>query len=173
MHLLIAFLTALVSVLFALDRLGVDIGWLNPWSWRRRRRWLKQLHTNPAFNLDSPMEAVSLLLVATARIDGDLSSEEKKELRVIFEDAFKQSPKDASALLQSSTYLLGSGEDVFNRPKDVLERSMEKFTQEQKASAIELLKRISSVGDAPSESQRDYIDKITDILLPAKKKEDW
>ena len=72
MHILIAFLTALASVLYAMDRLGVDIGWLNPWAWRRRRRWMKQLHTNPAFNLDSPLEAMALLLLATAKIEGVL-----------------------------------------------------------------------------------------------------
>ena len=37
MHIIIGFLTALATLLYALDRLGVDLGWFNPWAWKRRR----------------------------------------------------------------------------------------------------------------------------------------
>ena len=173
MHLIVAFITALASVLFALDRLGVDIGWLNPWAWRRRRRWLKQYHANPAFNLDSPMEAIALLLTATARIDGDISSEEKQTLKQIFQDTFNQTPKDAAALLVSSTYLLNQGDDVLNRPEEVLARSLSRFTEEQKRSAMELLVRIASVGGPASELQAEYIDRIGSALRPDTRQGAW
>ncbi len=168
MHLIIAFLTALAGLLYALERLGVDIGWLNPWAWARRRRWIKQLHTNPAFNVDQPMEAVALLLVATARIDGDLSTDEKNELKVIFRDEFKQPESDVSSLLSSSTFLLGSGEDVFNRPQEVLNRSLSKFSDAQKASTIELMTRVASVGSAPGQRQREFIQAVQAVFTPPK-----
>ena len=164
MHVLIAFLTAVASILFALDRLGVDIGWLNPWAWRRRRRWQKQLHVNPAFNLDSPMETVALLLLATAKIDGDLSTEEKNELRRIFEESFHQSASDASSLLNSSAYLLGSGEEVFARPREVLARSLSRFSVEQRRSCLELMRRISGIGSPASEAQADFLQRVQDAL---------
>lgn len=46
MHILIALITAVATLLFALERVGVDIGWINPWAWtssptRRRRPRLK------------------------------------------------------------------------------------------------------------------------------------
>ena len=173
MHLVIAFLTALASVLYALDKLGIDIGWLNPWAWKRRMRWLKQYHANPAFCLESPMESIALLLTATAKIDGDLSSEEKNELHQIFENTFNQTSKQASSLLASSSYLLGSGEEVFSRPSDVLVPSLETFSSEQKASSLELFSRISSVGGPPSESQLDFISRIKTILLPDQEKDGW
>lgn len=173
MHLVIAFLTALASLLFALDRLGVDIGWLNPWTWRRRRRWLKQYHANPVFNLENPMEVVALLLTAVAKIDGDLSSEEKSELHKTFESTFKQSGNDASALLRSSIHLLGTGEEVFSRPSEVLARSLDKFSNEQKESAMELLIYISSIGGAASESQRGFISAIKATLIPEQVSSDW
>lgn len=173
MHLIIGFISALATLLFALDRLGVDIGWLNPWAWRRRRRWMKQLSANPAYNLDSPMEAIALLLLATARIDGDLSSEEKNELKTIFETTFKLSSSDASSLLSSSTYLLGDGESVFNRPDQVLEKSLEKFTPEQKSSSLELLRKIAQVGGPSSPTQSSFIAKITEIFEPDTQRENW
>ncbi|MFV0477041.1 MAG: hypothetical protein ACK5ME_04295 [Parahaliea sp.] len=173
MHILIVFLTALTGLFYALDRLGVDIGWLNPWAWRRRRRWLKQLHTNPAFNLDSPMEAVALLLVATGRVEGDLSFEEKAEIKSVFIDVFKQSETDAAALLASSTYLLGSGDDVFKRPENVLARSLEHFSDEQKQSTIELMQRVASVGSEAGASQADFIARASGALKLMNNKVGW
>ncbi len=170
MHVLIAFLTAVAGLLYALERLGVDIGWLNPWAWRRRRRWVKQLHTNPAFNVDQPMEAVALLLVATVRIDGDLSTDEKNELKAIFAGEFKQSENDVSSLLSSSTFLLGSGDDVFNRPQEVLNKSLPKFSDAQKQSALELIERIANVGSPPSQRQKAYIAAVKAVFEPTREK---
>ncbi|MEO1080344.1 MAG: TerB family tellurite resistance protein [Pseudomonadota bacterium] len=173
MHILIGLITAIATLLFALDRLGVDIGWLNPWAWQRRRRWVKQLSVNPAFNLESPLEAVALLLVATAKIDGDLSSEEKAELRKLLEGELKQTPENASALLRSSTYLLADGEAVIERPDQVLERSLQKFTADQKSSTLEMLGRISQVGSERSEAQRVFISKIAAVFEPERRSGDW
>lgn len=167
MHIIIAFLTALASVLYALDRLGIDLGWFNPWSWKRRRQWQKKYHANPAFCLTEPMDALALLLVATVKIDGDLSTEEKNELLSIFGEVFQQSAEQSSALLRSSVYLLGSGEEVFNRPAEVLSPSLEKFSAAQKHSSIELLKRVAAVGGLPSKSQETLINLVEKSLFPS------
>lgn len=168
-----ALITALATLLFVLEKLGIDIGWLNPWAWSRRRRWLQQLHINPAFNLDSPMEAAAILLLATARIDGDLSAEEKNELRTIFKETFKQSDEDASALLVSSTYLFASGEEVIARPGEVLNRSLDKFTEEQKKSTLRELDRIANIGSTPSAAQNRFIDAVRAILQADAEHESW
>ncbi len=173
MHVIIAFLTAVAGLLYALERLGVDIGWLNPWAWRRRRRWMKQLHTNPAFNIDQPMEAAALLLLATARIDGDLSMEEKNALKALFVSEFRQSDRDASSLLSSSTYLLGAGDDVFSRPQEVLQRSLDKFSQDQKTSTINLMTQVAELGGAPSQRQRELIDAVQTVFAAPDVRPGW
>ncbi len=173
MHIVIAFLTALASLLYALERLGVDIGWINPWSWSRRRRWQQQVHANPAFSLKNPMEAIALLLAAVAKIDGDISSDEKNELRSIFEQTFRQTPTEASALLGSSIFLLGAGDDVFSRPGKVLEPCIDSFTNEQRNSSIDLLNAIASIGGEPSELQVGFIDTVKSVLFPPANGSDW
>ena len=173
MHVLIAFLTALASVLYALDRLGVDIGWLNPWSWGRRRKWRKLYGGNPAFSIEKPLEAAALLITAAAKIDGDISLEEKSELLRIFQDDLKQNPSQSASLLGSSTFLLGSGNEVFQRPQDVLAPSLKKFSSEQRASLLELLRRIASVGGSPSEVQLRFISGIEALLSPKQGSDGW
>ncbi len=173
MHIIIAFITALASLLYALERLGVDIGWVNPWSWSRRRRWQQQVHANPAFSLKKSMEAMALLLAAVAKIDGDISSDEKNELRSTFERTFRLSPAESSALLGSSIFLLGSGDEVFSRPGKVLEPCIDSFTSEQRDSAVNLLRAIASVGGEPSVLQVEFINTVEDILFPPSNNSGW
>lgn len=173
MHIIVAFLTALASVLYALDRLGVDLGWFNPWSWKRRRHWQKKYYANPAFGLTEPMDAMALLLVATAKIDGEISIEEKNELLAIFSDVFQQSAEQSSSLLRSSIYLLGTGDEVYSRVADVLNSSLEKFSEAQKHSSLELLQRVASIGGPPSEPQKSLIKAATDMLIPKPIRDKW
>ena len=42
MHVLLGVLTAIVSILYALDRLGIDLGGMNPFHWYRRRAFAKK-----------------------------------------------------------------------------------------------------------------------------------
>ena len=172
MHLLIAFITAVASLLYALERLGIDIGWINPWAWRRKRRWQKQYHANPVFSIEKPLEAVALLLAAVAKIDGDLSLEEKDELRTIFAEEFHLSEKEANSLLVSTVYLLGKGVEVFDRPKDVLAPSIEKFTDAQKDSLIALLSRVAAIGGSSS-VQCEFIAAIVSMVDPGEQTETW
>lgn len=173
MHLLIAFIGALASLLYALDRFGIDIGWLNPWAWRRRRKWMKQYHASPAFSIENPLEAAALLLTATAKIDGDLTSDEKLVLQEIFEKEFHQEPKAATDLLVSSVHLIGNSREVFDRPHDVLAPCLDSFSDEQKDSVILLLRRVCEVGEKMTDVQIDYVKSIEAVLRPAEKVGQW
>ena len=42
MHVILGILTALITVLYLLDRMGIDLGGMNPFYWRRRRAWAKK-----------------------------------------------------------------------------------------------------------------------------------
>ncbi len=173
MHVLIALLTAVATLLYALERIGVDIGWINPWAWKRKRAWQKAYHANPAFSLENPMEAIALALCATAKIDGDLTLEEKDELNNIFSSEFRLSSEQSNKLLRSSIFLIGSDEEIFKRPKDILSPSLNQFTDEQKESSILLLNRISNIGGQASASQQKYIQEIENTLKPSKSSNTW
>lgn len=173
MHIIIGFFTALATLLFALDRLGVDLGWFNPWAWKRRRAWMKQVTGNPAFSLDSPIDAIALLATAAAKVDGDLSIDEKEALKKIFQETFNKSEKDASQLLGSSVYLLGSGEEIYRSPEKVLANSLESFSIDQKESSIKLLNQIVSMGGKVSELQVEFVSKVERSLLKKGVRDGW
>ena len=65
MHIIMGILGSVVTILILtnqLSRMGIDVGWLNPFAWSRRKKWQKKYHADPAFSMDRPMEAVAGLL---------------------------------------------------------------------------------------------------------------
>jgi hypothetical protein len=177
MHVIIGLLGSIVTILWLLHRLaemGIDLGGLNPFLWQRRRKWKKQYEANPIFILDGPMEVTALLITATAKADGDMSSEEKREILSIFENDFQLSKRDAAGLLISSSHLLGKGDEVRDQLEKVLNPSLENFTKEQAISAIALIKRISELGVPATEMQSELVHNAAAILeRPLTPKKKW
>jgi hypothetical protein len=50
MHVIMGALGLVVTILVLankLSRAGIDIGWLDPFKWNRRRKWKQVYHANP------------------------------------------------------------------------------------------------------------------------------
>lgn len=80
MHILLALLSAIVTILYVLDRIGIDIGWYNPWSWRRRRAWAMKHDGDPIYSVEDPIHAAAIFVTGAAKLDGDLSQEQKQAI---------------------------------------------------------------------------------------------
>lgn len=177
MHIILGLLGTIVTILVLLSRLadaGISLGGLNPFLWNRRRNWRDQYSANPIFNVESPMEASALLLTAAARIDGDISREQKDFLLSVFRNDFHRSEEKAAGLLTSSSYLLGDGQAVKNSLEQVLKPSVPNFSESQATSTIDLLQRLCEVDTTPSELRAAFIARVTKLLTePFTKEESW
>jgi len=49
MHIVLGILTSLIAILYFLDRMGIDLGGLNPFYWRRRRAWARKYGGDPIY----------------------------------------------------------------------------------------------------------------------------
>jgi hypothetical protein len=168
MHIVIATLGSIVTILWLLHRLadmGIDLGGLNPWAWRRRRKWRSTFEANPVYSITSPMEVTALLVTATAKADGDMSSDEKRAVLQMFEDEFRLSGPAAASLLTSSTHLLGTGDEVRDNLNRVLAPSLDEFTSTQAESAVAMLKEISETAGPPSQLQTALVEQARACLL--------
>ncbi|MEL6949794.1 MAG: TerB family tellurite resistance protein [Pseudomonadota bacterium] len=167
MHIILGALSSIVTILWLLHRLadmGIDLGGLNPWLWHRRRKWRQKYESNAIFHVTSPMEVAALLIAGTAKADGDMSSEEKAEILRIFEDEFGLSKRDAAALLISSTYLLGKGNELYSKLRDVLKPSEGKFSEEQAESTLALMRRIAGQDGDAHEAKDALITEAEELL---------
>jgi len=177
MHIILGALGTIVTILWLLHRLaqmGIDLGGLNPFLWRRRTKWKKHHDANPIYKITSPLEATGLLVTAVAKIDGDMSSEEKIEILKMFSEEFHLSTDEATGLLVSSSHILGKGDDVKDHLKKVLAPSLANFTEEQAVSSIELIERISKVSHDRSELKERLIENIKkELTTVTSEKSKW
>jgi hypothetical protein len=169
MHIVIAALGSIVTILWLLHRLaemGIDLGGLNPWAWRRRRKWRKTYEANPIYSITSPMELTALLITATAKADGDMSLDEKQAILKLFERDFHLSDRDAAGLLISSTHLLGKGDEVRENLAEIIRPSKASFSESQARSACAMLDEIAAVGGSATAPQAEIAERVRAELLP-------
>lgn len=169
MHIVLALLGSIVTILILLSRLadaGFDLGGLNPFLWNRRRKWRKKYDGNPLFKMDNPMDATALLMVATAKANGDMSREDKTLLLQLFETDFNLSKKDAAGLLISSAHLLGNGQELNNSVESFLKPSKAIFSDTQALSAIALTTKIAGDSNTMHENVRNLLQQVQTELTP-------
>ncbi|WIO73895.1 hypothetical protein QP938_11415 [Porticoccaceae bacterium LTM1] len=167
MHIILAFLGAVVTILVLLrqlDNAGIDFRALNPFWWYRRRKWQKQYHADPAFSLDNPMEATAGLMYVAAKCSGDISKEQKACLLSLFESEFHLSEREATELLASCAFLIKDEDKVREQLKKYLEPSISKFSLEQKESAIDLINRVINCEERIAEKQREFVEATTALM---------
>lgn len=167
MHIILSFLGTIVTIVVLLSRLadaGISLGGLNPFLWKRRRQWEKQLTGNPIYNIDDPMDASALLMTAAAKIDGDMTGPEKSIILSAFENEFGLSKKEAAGLLISSVYLLGKGEGITTELDKIIKPSLTNFTEAQSHSTISLLESLATTNLEPSDLRREFIAQASKLL---------
>lgn len=161
MHIVIGVLTAvagLIWALVALQRAGVSIGSLDPFAWYRRMQWQKKYADKPLYCLNEPMDVAAVLLLATAKCEGEVSAEQKQMLLRTFESEFSQTTDEAADLLVASAHLLRNEVYLVDNLDRVLERSKDRFTPTQVASLSMLMRRIAELEGPINEEQRKLID---------------
>jgi uncharacterized tellurite resistance protein B-like protein len=177
MHILIGVLGSIITVLVLLNRLaelGIDLGGLNPFLWYRRSKWKNQYRGNPIYNIESPMEMAALLMVAVAKSDGDMSSEEKRAILKLFGDEFHLSKKEASALMIASVYLLQDGSELRENLKRAIQNSIDKFSREQAGSTLTLIDQVANLDGTGNSMKEELVAKIKESLQPVSQpKQKW
>jgi len=177
MHIILGLLGSIVTILILLNRLadaGIDLGGLNPFLWHRRRQWRKQYDGDPIFKIANPMDITALLMVAVAKSDGDMSSEEKKKILQLFQSEFHLSKKSASELMIASVYLLKDGAELKSNLKKVLQPSLDNFSKEQAESALSLVNQVAKMERESNPIKLELLSDITACLAPAmQEKQKW
>jgi len=161
MHIVLGALGAIVTILILVNRLsdnGIDIGWLNPFAWKRRREWAKKYHANPIYSITNPLEATALIMVALAKSEGEMSSDQKREIICKFKDVFHLDEEKSSALLASSSFLLKDDPQAVSNMGKLLAPSIDKFSPEQAASALELMTHIANFDSPANAFQNEVIE---------------
>lgn len=160
MHLIIAFLTAVAGVIWALYRLqnsGVDLNAFNPFYWVRRRAWEKKSGTKPLHQIDNGMEAAAVIVVATAKLEGELSIELKRRVFSLFESEFNVSHSRATEMFTASAFMLNDVVNLTREVSHIVAPSKASFTQNQVQSLLKMMDAVSTFEGPASNEQLELV----------------
>lgn len=167
MHYVIGLITALAGLLWALNALqrsGFRLSSLNPFLLYRRMKWEKEYGTKPLYRLDSAQDVAAVLLLGTAKCDGEISSNQKKKILSIFIDEFAMSKDDAADLLVAASFLIRNEVYIVDSLSRILARSRNKFTESQKRSLIAFMEEVAQLDGGPNAESRKLIAKTAQIF---------
>ena len=167
MHIILGLLGSLITVLYLLDRLGVDLGAFNPFYWRRRRAWRAKYEGDPIHAVENPLDVAALFVVGIARIDGDVSTEQKDVAVRQFRDVFKLDDKAAAQLFGSAAYLLGQPQVIESQLEGVAERHIGTFSADQAESLLNMMQAVANADGEPTERQRQILTTVRSKAVPA------
>ncbi len=177
MHIILSLLGIVVTILILVNRLsenGIDIGWLNPFAWRRRRDWSKKFHVNPIYAITSPMEVTALIMIALVKSEGEISREQKAELLTQFTNEFKLSSEQAAELLSSCLFILKDDIDQVLDIRKLLAPNKEGFSSDQAESALSLLKHMAELDGQRNSFQQKMIESFAQSFnLQQQSSEKW
>ncbi|MBI1906467.1 MAG: phenylacetic acid degradation protein [Rhodocyclales bacterium] len=177
MHVVIGIITALAGLIWALvslQRSGFSLSSLDPFAWYRRMQWSKKYGAKPLYNLKLPLEVAAVLLLGVAKCEGEISTEQKKQLLAIFEKNFQQSPDEASDLLLASAHMIRNEIYLVDSLAKILEPSAGAFTSAHVQSLLSLMRGLSNL-ESPANQEQEKLIVATENYFKSKfgPKRDW
>ena len=171
MHIVIGVISALAGLIWAvvaLQRAGFDVSSCNPVLWRRRAQWRKKYAEKPIYTLSEPLDVAALLLIGTAKCEGEVSREQKQELRNIFTEELYLSANEADDLLVACAHLMRDEIYLVDHLAPILEKSAGKFSSEQVESLLTLMGRIAEKESPINEEQEKLLTATQNYFRVAK-----
>ncbi len=168
MHILLGLLGSIVTILFLLDRLGIDLGGLNPFGWRRRRAWAKKYGGDPIYSVEDPIHVAALLIIGAAKINGDLTAEQKKVAQEQFESNFSLDSRAASQLFGSAAHLLAAPQLIDTQLHALADKNKGDFSQDQAESMVKMMIEVASADGDLTATQNEYIEGIRSQFVSVK-----
>jgi len=171
MHILLGLLGSIVTILFLLDRLGIDLGGLNPFGWRRRRAWARKYGSDPIYSVEDPMHVAALLIIGAAKINGDLTAEQKKVAQEQFESNFSLDSRAASQLFGSAAHLLAAPQLIDTQLNVLADKNKSYFSQDQAESMVKMMIEVASADGDLTATQNEYIEGIRSQFVSVEKRQ--
>lgn len=160
MHIVIGVLTALAGLIWALAALrksGFNFSALDPFALYRRFQWNKKYSEKAIYSLNDPLDVAGLLLLGVTKCEGEISSEQKKELLRIFESEFKLNDNDASDLLLASSHLIRDEVYLVDNINKIMNRSKSNFSKNQIESLVKLMGSLANFESVANTEQNKLI----------------
>lgn len=152
----------------ALRRFGIDVGWLNPITFFRRRAWRKKLTTPPLYALDHPVDVVAVMALATVQTTGAISTQQKAGVQALLREQLNMNETDAAHVWLSSSHMLRNRPLELKEVPVVLGPSAQKFTDYHIQTLKAVMHKAALIEPPVNAAQQQLIDAV-DAFFAQKK----
>ncbi len=166
MHIIIAVITAIAGLIWALNslqRAGFDLNSLNPFYWIRRKRW-EEKQVNPLYALERPRDLAGLLMFAVLRQAGDPTEEQKAHLMSLYSSELKFNEKESTDMYSLASYLINTDPNYMHKVPDIMSLALQATTEEQLTSIPALLNDVASFSNSPNTAQVEFISSVKETI---------
>lgn len=149
-----------VLAMEALRRFGIDLGWLNPLTFFRRRSWRNKVTTPPLYTLAHPVDVVAVLALATVQTTGAISTQQKAGVQQLLREKLGLNETDATNLWLASSHMLRNRALELSEVAVVLNPSAEKFTAYHIETLQATMRAAALIEPPPNAAQQQLIDAV-------------
>jgi hypothetical protein len=154
---LLGLVVAIAVALGALKRNGVDIGWLNPFTFFHRLRWRRKSMVPPLYALDHPVDVVAVLALAAVQTSGLVTSKQKEGVLALLCQHLNMDEAEANTLWISSSHLLRHRALDAREVQGVLAKSADKFSDYHQRTLLSVVKAAIVIEPPESAAQRELV----------------
>lgn len=157
-----------VLAMEALRRFGIDLGWLNPLTFFRRRSWRKKVTMPPLYTLVHPVDVVAVLALATVQTTGAISTEQKTRVQQILRERLELNEAEATNLWLASSHMLRHRALELSEVPMVLQPSAEKFTAYHIDTLKAVMQAAALIEPPVNAAQQQLIDAVDTFFTQTK-----
>lgn len=171
MGLLIELLGLVLAVtigLGALKRNGVDIGWLNPFTFFHRLRWKQKASIPPLYALDHPIDVVGVFALAAVQTSGIVTSKQKEGVLALLREHLSMDAAEANKLWILSSHLLRHRALEASEVPAVLAKSAEKFSDYHQQTLLIIVQAAINLEPPQNATQTELLAAIEAYFSKAK-----
>ena len=154
---LLGLVLAVAVALGALKRNGVDIGWLNPFTFFHRMRWKQKSSVPPLYGLDHPIDVVGVMALAAVQTSGIVTSKQKEGVLALLCQHLSMDEADANKLWILSSHLLRHRALEAREVPAVLEKSAEKFSDYHQQTLMNIVKAAITIEPPQNAAQTELL----------------
>ncbi len=154
---LLGLVVAIVVGLAALKRNGVDIGWLNPFTFFHRIRWKKKMGVPPLYALDHPIDVVAVMALAAVQTSGVVTSKQKDGVLSLLSQHLSVNAAEANNLWILSSHLLRHRALDPQEVPAVLEKSVDKFSDYHQQTLLTVVKSAITLEPPANAAQTELV----------------
>jgi uncharacterized tellurite resistance protein B-like protein len=119
------------------------------------------------------MHVAALLIVGAAKLDGDLSADQKKAALQQFEAVFSLDSRAATKLLGSAAHLLGPPQVIDTQLMGLAEKNKDRFSKDQAESLIQMMIEVASADGELTAEQDSYVENMRSRFVRLKSETAW